>query len=187
MPHRPFSFIRHGQTDWNVIGRMQGLSDIPLNANGIAGAHAAASRLKSRNIDLIVTSPLKRAHHTATIIAQTLNLPVEIDESIVERCFGDYEGKFQTDIRQALNLPEETALGNIPMPGGESWGATKKRGREAISKWLRQCEGKNLLFVSHSAFFRALHEELCGTLYTPANTIPYHLQPAVPYWKLTEL
>ena len=58
IPKRPFYFLRHGETDWNFEGRYQGQSDIPLNATGIAQAHAAADRLARVPIDRIVSSRL---------------------------------------------------------------------------------------------------------------------------------
>ena len=63
----PFWFLRHGETDWNAQGLSQGNVDIPLNATGIAQAHAAAPLLRNRGISHIVASPLSRAHDTAKI------------------------------------------------------------------------------------------------------------------------
>ena len=68
-PSRSFLCIRHGTTDWNRQRRFQGRTDIPLNDEGIAQAHAAARRLQDVPIDIIVSSPLIRALRTAEIIA----------------------------------------------------------------------------------------------------------------------
>jgi Histidine phosphatase superfamily (branch 1) len=61
LPHQPFYFLRHGQTDWNLQGRLQGHTDMPLNATGLAHARAAADMLDDKSIDIIIISPLLRA------------------------------------------------------------------------------------------------------------------------------
>ena len=68
VPKRKFLFLRHGQTDWNLQGRFQGHSDIPLNETGLAQARLAAERLSGQGIELIISSPAHsrpqdRGHH----------------------------------------------------------------------------------------------------------------------------
>lgn len=84
---------RHGQTDWNVKGKIQGLTDIELNETGIKQAEDTREKLLNENIDVIISSPLKRARKTAEIIAKGRNIPLLIDPRITERCFGKFEGK----------------------------------------------------------------------------------------------
>ena len=69
-----FAFIRHGQTDWNRDDQLQGSSDIPLNAEGREQAHEAAGILADGGWEVVVSSPLRRARETATIIAHDLGL-----------------------------------------------------------------------------------------------------------------
>jgi broad specificity phosphatase PhoE len=69
-PSRPFLCIRHGITDWNRLGRFQGLTDIPLNDEGVSQATVAARRLQAVAFDRVVSSPLLRAAKTAEIIAE---------------------------------------------------------------------------------------------------------------------
>ncbi len=83
---------RHGQTDWNLRGIIQGTTDIPLNDTGRAQALTVAKELKEEKLDAIIVSPLKRAVETAEIINQWHQLPIQCDERLAERCFGDYEG-----------------------------------------------------------------------------------------------
>ena len=85
-------FVRHGQTDWNIQNRLQGSSDIPLNSTGIEQAHILADKLRSTHFDYIISSPLNRALNTANIINQNRNIPLTIDDSLVERGFGCLEG-----------------------------------------------------------------------------------------------
>ncbi|MDS8744534.1 histidine phosphatase family protein, partial [Streptococcus pneumoniae] len=68
--------IRHGETEWNKIGRIQGTTDVPLNEKGKLQAQACGSHLMNKAWDVIVTSPLKRAKETAAIINETMRLPM---------------------------------------------------------------------------------------------------------------
>ena len=92
IPPRTFYFLRHGETEWNAEGRFQGHSDIPLNPQGLAQAHAAARIIAACPVDLIVASPLIRALTTAAIVAEAIGKPVRIDSELKERHFGDFEG-----------------------------------------------------------------------------------------------
>lgn len=85
--------VRHGKTDWNIQKKLQGRVDIELNEIGKVQARETAQLLENENIDLIISSPLKRAIQTAEIINESRNIPVIIDERIAERNFGVYEGR----------------------------------------------------------------------------------------------
>ena len=84
---------RHGQTDWNAAGKIQGVSDVPLNERGRAQAAALAGRvLDAGAISAVYTSPLKRPRETAEIIGRRLGLvPVPV-AALPELHFGDWEG-----------------------------------------------------------------------------------------------
>src|SRR5436305_12534 len=85
--------VRHGETEWNRLGRVQGLTDIPLNETGRRQAHQAGRRLSHEHWDGIASSPLARAAQTAEIIAREVGLPApELVEALVERNYGDAEG-----------------------------------------------------------------------------------------------
>ncbi|MCI8411819.1 MAG: histidine phosphatase family protein [Clostridia bacterium] len=84
---------RHGQTDWNVERKVQGKADIELNEKGIEQAKITSEKLKDEKIDIIISSPLKRAKQTAEIINEKLNCPIIYEEGISERDFGEFEGK----------------------------------------------------------------------------------------------
>ncbi|MBR3697363.1 MAG: histidine phosphatase family protein [Clostridia bacterium] len=88
---------RHGQTEWNVLGKVQGKADIELNKKGIEQAEETARALESEKIDLIICSPLKRAKQTADIINENRNIPIIYDENISERDFGEFEGINKVD------------------------------------------------------------------------------------------
>ncbi len=88
-------WIRHGRTEWNALGKIQGQTDIPLNEEGIRQARALAERLAADGMhwDGVVSSHLSRARETARIIAEKLEIPLlEPDERLQERYFGEIEG-----------------------------------------------------------------------------------------------
>ena len=84
--------VRHGQTDWNVNNLLQGSTNINLNENGIAQAKETAKKLQDINIDCIYCSPLDRTLDTANFINEDRNLEIFIDNRLLERGFGNYEG-----------------------------------------------------------------------------------------------
>jgi len=84
---------RHGETEWNAIGRLQGHTDIPLNARGRAQARDLAHAVKHVGIASVITSDLSRAAQTGAIVAEVLRLPApRIVPELRERAFGVFEG-----------------------------------------------------------------------------------------------
>lgn len=88
---------RHGETEWNVAGRAQGRADSPLTAAGLEQAEALGRRLASLGVEHIVSSPLTRARRTAEIAAAVVGCEVSLDDRLVERAFGDLEGRAVAD------------------------------------------------------------------------------------------
>ena len=84
--------IRHGETPWNTLGRLQGRTDIELNENGIRLAKITGEKLKDVHFDLAIASPLKRAYETAGLVLGDRNIPILTDERIEEISFGEWEG-----------------------------------------------------------------------------------------------
>ena len=90
-------FVRHGQTDLNAAGRIQGRNDAPLNDTGIAQARWLVEALRSEEFSLVITSPLQRARTTAEIIAQAFSVPLQLDDRLLERDFGTLQNQpYQT-------------------------------------------------------------------------------------------
>lgn len=102
-----FYVVRHGETDWNVAGRMQGHADILLNENGRSQAMALGAQLHDLTFTSCYASDLKRAYHTAEIILDSKNPKpaVQTDRRLRERHFRDWEGKLFADFDRAK--PEE--------------------------------------------------------------------------------
>ena len=182
-----FLFLRHGQTDWNVQGRLQGRSDRALNANGIAQVRSAAERLPDEKVSFIVSSPLTRARQTASILAERLDIPVNVEPQLIERNFGSLEGLLLSEIvpdrRMGLDVASSTTLPS----DAEPWDQVCTRVLCAIEKWLSEYPTERVLFVSHYGVMSALCEQLCGTLKPAKDVIPYRFVPNEYDWKMVEV
>ena len=109
--------IRHGQTDWNVEEKLQGVTDIPLNSEGIRQAEIAREIINNIDFDMIICSTLKRTIQTTKIISKDKNVPIKYDERITERNYGILEG-LKTD---EINFDEYFEYyKNKPCKDGES-------------------------------------------------------------------
>ena len=84
--------MRHGKTDWNVLHKLQGHTDIPLNEEGRRMAEAAREQYKDINFDVCYCSPLIRARETAQIFLEGREVPIICDDRLMEMSFGVYEG-----------------------------------------------------------------------------------------------
>lgn len=92
--------IRHGETAWNAIKRLQGHLDIPLNAEGERQAVALGRALQDEPLDAIISSDLQRARQTAQAIAAPRGMTVQTDAGLRERCYGAFEGMLYAEISQ---------------------------------------------------------------------------------------
>ena len=160
LPHR-LILVRHGETDWNREGRLQGGQDIPLNDLGRNQAAEAAGRLKAlepayADLDYI-GSPMQRARETMDILRRELALPAgeyRIDDRLRELTFGEWEGFTWRDIRKAereqAHLRERDKWGFVP-PGGESYRMLAERVRPVLEELKRET-----VIVSHGGVARAI-------------------------------
>ena len=153
--------IRHGETDWNKAGRLQGQTNIPLNANGIHLAEQTGEGLKDVPFDLAISSPLDRVMETARQVLRGRIVPVIPDERIEEISFGDWEGE---NIRgESKILPvdfwqifkENPAAYKRP-PHGENFADVLKRTGELYRDLCTKPEyqGKTILISSHGCASR---------------------------------
>jgi probable phosphoglycerate mutase len=92
--------VRHGQTDWNLEGRYQGQSDIPLNAAGLEQARQLAERLSVTHFEALYSSDLQRAFQTAAILGERLGLAVQADQRLREIHQGEWQGRLLAEIQQ---------------------------------------------------------------------------------------
>ncbi|MEV7966259.1 bifunctional RNase H/acid phosphatase [Sphaerisporangium sp. NPDC088356] len=145
--------LRHGETAFSVERRFSGTGDPELTPKGIAQAEAAAARLsrKPYEIDVIVTSPLRRARQTGEAVASLTGLKTAVDDGLREVDFGEWEGHTFTEIQR--RWPEELADWladpSVAPPGGESFEQAALRVEEARGRLLLEYRGKTVLVVSH--------------------------------------
>lgn len=146
--------VRHGETDWNAGGRIQGLHDIPLNDKGQWQADRAARVLAHAGepVAAIYSSDLLRAYDTARSIGLALGMGVGTDTRLRERSFGDFEGKTFTELEQAF--PQDTARWRArdpswAAPGGETLIALGERVRAATDALARRHLGGQIVLVAH--------------------------------------
>jgi probable phosphoglycerate mutase len=145
-----FSIVRHGQTDWNLHKRIQGSTDIPLNATGRTEAATTGVRLMDRDWDAIVASPLMRAAETARIIAAELGLarPVLLP-ALTERHHGAIEGLSFTERQR--KYPN-----GVTVPGLEPRQAVLDRVLPALALLAAGRPEERLLVVSHGGVIGTL-------------------------------
>jgi probable phosphoglycerate mutase len=173
IPTNSFYFLRHGQTRWNAEGRFQGHTDIPLNDVGLSQARDAATILARCRVDLIVASPLIRAHKTAEIVAAHLDRPLLMDDDLKERHFGAFEGLVVNEVKAQFGLqPHERLVRHLPADA-EQWHETCARTVRVIGQWLGRHPDQTLLFVAHAGLFDALHQMMLGSR-VEARHVPYH-------------
>lgn len=154
--------VRHGETDWNAGGILQGQTDIPLNANGLKQAAALAERLSGEEKiwDAVISSDLSRARTTAEIIAKRLHIPLLApDIRLRERYFGEVEGT--TEAQREEKWGSDWRNLNL---GAETDEEMKARGLEVISSLMERERGRNILIVSHGSFIAHLLQAMCSSI-----------------------
>jgi probable phosphoglycerate mutase len=159
---------RHGETDWNRELRIQGSSDIDLNALGREQAESLADELADVELDAIYASDLSRARATAEAVAARKLLPVRLDARLRERSFGTWEGLTREDIEERY-LPDDR-------PDGESDEEVRARVLAAIQDISAAHPGEQVLVVSHGGALNAFwHHALGERIERWANCAVYRL------------
>lgn len=152
---RRLYLARHGETEWNAIGRLQGHTDIPLNEQGRVQALALAAALVGEGIASVVTSDLARAHETGAIVARTLGLAgPHIVPALRERGFGVFEGLTREQCLAQYPVAWRAWLDQRDVPeGAESLEDATLRMHRALET-LVEDEGGPALVVSHGGIMR---------------------------------
>ena len=158
-------YIRHGKTEWNTLGRFQGLQDIPLNDLGRAEATKAGDILRMllarEDRDPVglgfVASPLVRARATMELMRDVLNLPphdYSVDDRLREVGYGHWEGLTLAQMRLAnpdIYAAREADKWSVAQPGGESYASATSR----LHDWYHSLRSATVA-VAHSGTARAL-------------------------------
>ena len=179
---KDFYIFRHGQTDMNLSGRWQGCGiDMDLNETGRRQAWQLARDLKGRGIQIVFSSPLKRAVQTAEIVSSFLQIPLKIENGLIEGCFGMAEGKTKQeiytlfpDVAKAWQSLDEDSM-DISFQGGE----TKRQIQQRILKTLKKIAFENDCHTfgisAHSAVVRCFVLLFGLKLYSVPHGTPFHL------------
>ena len=150
--------VRHGETDWNQAGLLQGQTDIALNAQGLEQAREAAERLKEVPFEIAFCSPLIRAKRTAETIIGDRKITLTTDERLRELNFGPWEGVDIRTIKDAASQPFTNPGSYIPPEGAESFAQLYKRSGEFVDQVLLPLEGtyETVLVVAHGGVNRSI-------------------------------
>ena len=170
--------LRHGQTPMSAQKRYAGRSDVPLTDLGVQQAAAAAKRLASAGLDVIVTSPLLRAVQTAEEVAAATGATVVTDDGFREADFGAWEGLTFAEVQE--RWPAEMAAWladpEVAPPGGESLAGVNERVTAALRRVLAARERQTVLVVSHVTPIKTL--VAAALLAPPAALYRMHLDVA---------
>jgi broad specificity phosphatase PhoE len=141
--------VRHGETDWNAEGRLQGHTDRPLNDYGRRQARALADRLADDGVTAVYASDLIRARETAEIVAERLGLPVGVDPDLRERNWGNWEG---------LTGSERDRVEHV----GEAVDAHEERVLRAVRRIAERHPGERVVVVTHGGSLRRIQVAAVG-------------------------
>ena len=178
-------FVRHGETDWNVEGRLQGGANADLNENGIRETVELAEHLKKIDCDFIVSSPVERCSRTSQEISEKTSKEIIFDPSLKARGHGEHEGK----TLQELGMPFENYEDMIRhffecnCPGGESIPEFVDRIRNFFNGFHRKYGGKRVVLSTSGGFIMSA---LCYIFGKEANVenSPKHNYGYVSYLKI---
>jgi len=152
--------VRHGETAWNHAARIQGHTDIPLNAHGQWQATQVGLALSEEPIAACYASDLSRASATAEAVAQHHHLPVTRHTGLRERCFGEFEGQTWNELE--TRFPQETQawrkrVPDFAPPGGESLLQLQTRVVAAVTELAARHPGEQVLMVAHGGVLDILY------------------------------
>lgn len=160
--------LRHGRTPWNTEGRLQGRTDIALNEDGRRSALETGARLKEIPFAAAFSSPLLRAKETAELILQGRDIPLQVDDRLIELSYGQAEGaclaeypQWDRMIQQLFAVPEQDYLAP---EGGESYADLLVRCCDFVNHVLlpHEKEWEHVLLVSHGGTVRGLFTAMLG-------------------------
>jgi broad specificity phosphatase PhoE len=141
--------VRHGETDWNASGRLQGHTDRPLNDFGRRQATELADRLAESGVAAVYTSDLARAKETAEIVGERLKLTVVIDPDLRERHWGSWEGLTPSE-RDGIPFEGETPEDH------------RERTLAAVSRIAERHPAERVLVVTHGGSMRRIQAAVLG-------------------------
>ncbi|PHR27005.1 MAG: phosphoglycerate mutase [Desulfotalea sp.] len=165
-----FGLLRHGETEWNAVKRIQGLSNSQLTARGIRQTKQWAQTLGQWEWDQIYASDLGRVQETVAILNESLGLPTHFDTRLREQNWGEWEGRtiasIKTDFKKELQ--ERVALGwGFSAPGGETRTSVLNRAFEVLHYIAGDMPPKKTLIVCHQGVIKTILYHLKGRQFLP--------------------
>jgi probable phosphoglycerate mutase len=160
MPITRLCLVRHGETEWNAEGRVQGQTDIPLSTVGLAQAQAAAEVLCRHDFSAIYSSDLMRVRQTAEPAARRLALPLQLDAALRERHYGIFERLLYTEVRN--RYPEHYARFQRKDPdydfeSGESLRTFNERSLNIVKTIAARHPGEQVLVFTHGGVLEMVY------------------------------
>ncbi len=156
---------RHGETKWNIMGKIQGHLDSELTEEGLKGAKRLKERIKEEDIDVIISSPLERAHKTARIIKGDKDISIELDSKLKEINCGKFQGRKFDEVWHE-NPGEKKKIKDNPFdyiyPEGESLKFFYERVSNGFTEIINRHYGKNILIVAHGGTIRGIVSSVFG-------------------------
>jgi probable phosphoglycerate mutase len=165
--------VRHGETEWNAQGRVQGQLDIPLSDVGVAQARAVARVLAGESFSALYSSDLVRVRQTAQPSAEKLSLRIILEPALRERHYGVFQGLTYSDAKE--RIPEGYARFKAKDPhfafeSGESLSAFHERALACIGDLARRHQGESLLIFTHGGVLDSVYRHATGRgLSTPRD------------------
>lgn len=149
---------RHGETEWNIQGKIQGNLDSPLTERGLVGAEKLSEAIKAKEIDCIISSPLLRAFRTAKIAAGD-SIPVVTRDSLKEINCGEFQGygfqevwELYPELKDIIKVDPY----NFKYPGGESLKEFNNRVVEGFESILEEYKDSNIMIVGHGGTIKCI-------------------------------
>ena len=155
--------IRHGETEWNREGRLQGRTEVPLDETGRKQALELRDKIRDLKFDICIASPLKRAAETAKIVIDG-KCPIIFDERLLERDFGEFEGMLVKDWEDSAG---EVDTWDLKTNWGERGYEPAKEVLARAKEFLDDVREKypvnaQIVVVAHGSLLKALHYNIVG-------------------------
>jgi broad specificity phosphatase PhoE len=167
-----FGLLRHGQTEWNTLKKIQGSCDSPLTQWGKEQIKEWSLLLKTYSWDRILASDLGRVKETVALLNRELNVPVEYTAHLREQDWGDWEGMTIPSVRKTCSedLARRVQMGwQFSPPNGETRQSVKERTLSELEKAARRWPGQNILIVCHQGVIKSILYSISGRKYMPED------------------
>ena len=163
--------LRHGETEWNKLGKYQGQSDVALSEKGRQQAQALAQHFPVKSVQAVYSSDLQRARETAAIASAAFSCTVQTDSRLREFNFGDWEGLTYAQITERWPSAMKNFFQHpdiLEVPHGETFQQLQQRAMEAVQEIVSNHEGETVVLAAHGAVNRTI---LAAVLHIPLQYI----------------